>query len=63
MSQYLLYCCYGVYCPARIGAVCWWAQNALPGAGEAVNSSLIILQVACYVEGDAPESARCILSG
>lgn len=43
--------------------MCWWAQNALPGAGEAVNSSLIILQVACYVEGDAPESARCTLSG
>lgn len=47
-----------MYCPARLGAACWWGKKGLPGAGEAVESSLIVLQ-----EGDAPETARCTLSG
>lgn len=52
-----------MYCPARLGATCWWGEKGLPGAGEAVESGLLILQAACYAEGDAPETARCTLSG
>lgn len=46
--------------------MCWSGgerEEGLLGAGEAVESSLLILQVACYVEGDAPETAKCMLSG
>lgn len=55
-----------VYCSARLGAACWRrgeGEEGLPGAGEAMESSLLILQVACYVEGDASETAKCMLSG
>lgn len=52
-----------MYCPARLGAARWWREKGFLGAGEAVESNLVILQVASYVEGDAPETVRCPLSG